>query len=160
MENGEGICAGSIEKGLPLTFASTEEEVGDDTQACEGVALCQRTLEGDHLHAAQCLYVFWFDDAESVFLCALAVEVREEAGSLTSVVAGVDQLPNDRVEGIACVKVLGTKYMLHVVVKGSVLASVQLRQGVLIDRRVEGQQVGRRDGIHVFFFVDGSTIPS
>lgn len=52
VEDGEGIIAGRIEKSLPLTLAPAEEKVGDDAEACEGITLCQGTLEGDHLHAA------------------------------------------------------------------------------------------------------------
>ena len=161
VEDGEGIFASSIEEGLPLTFAPTEEKVGDDTQACEGVTFCQGTLEGDHLHAAQGFNIFRLKCAGCAFLSALAMEVREEAGSLTSIVAGMDQLPDDRVEGFARMKVLHAQYMFHIVVEGGILAIVQHRPVILIDSRGGRYHVTRRDDrdVDVFVLMDGSSIP-
>lgn len=61
------------------------------------------------------------------------MEVGEEAGSLTSGVAGMDQLPDDGVEGIARMKVLHAKDVFHVVVEGGILAIVQEGPMILID---------------------------
>lgn len=159
VEDGEGICAGGIEEGLPLAFAATEEEVGDDAQASQSVTLGQGTLEGDHLHAAQSLYIFGLNDGDPVGLCALAVEVGEETGGLTGIIAGVDQPPYDGVEGLAGVKVLPAEDVFHIIVEGSVLAIIEQGPLELIEGGSGRHHETRRDDIEVFFLVNGSSIP-
>lgn len=72
----------------------------------------------------------------------------------------MDQVPDDRVKGIAGMKVLHAKYMLHIVVEGGILAIVQQGPGILLNGRGMGQQVTGGDVGEVFVLVNGRTIPS